>query len=236
MKRSASPVKSSKNSGKQKPIIGYYGYWVILTYSGVFTAVLGMYFALSGNIGAAIVCLMVCGFCDMLDGPVARRRSRAEREESFGIQIDALADLVNFGVFPVVIGYAVGTHSYFGASDFAAVIISVAVSTLYCLCALIRLAYFNVVEIELHNKKEKRVYYEGMPVTFVAMIISLVYSICLFFSIPFSSVYSVMLLVFSIAFVIRVRIPKLRGKQLIVFVLVSIPIVTFIILNISGGA
>ena len=84
---------SGKKKEKRRPIIGYYRFWVILTYLSAVSAVVGMYFALSGNIGLAVICLMFCGFCDMLDGPAARRKKRNEREKSYGIQIDALADL-----------------------------------------------------------------------------------------------------------------------------------------------
>lgn len=69
-----------------------------------------MYFALGGNIGYAVICLMISGLCDMFDGPVARLKNRTTSEESYGVQIDALADIISFGIFPVVIGYASGPH------------------------------------------------------------------------------------------------------------------------------
>jgi CDP-diacylglycerol--serine O-phosphatidyltransferase len=179
--------------------IGYYGFWVKLTYLSVISAVIGMFFALGGNIGHAIICLMICGLCDMFDGPVARLAKRTESEKSYGIQIDSLADMVSFGVFPVIIGYAAGTDG----------IISKAIGAFYILTAIIRLAYFNVVEIELQSKNEKRKYYEGLPVTFVALIIPLVYLACSYFDTALSAVYNIMLFVVSLAFIIRVKIPKL---------------------------
>ena len=53
-------------------MIGYYNYSVILTYVGLGSAVLGMVQAMEGNLRIAILCLMVCGFCDMFDGAIAR--------------------------------------------------------------------------------------------------------------------------------------------------------------------
>ena len=97
---------ASQKAKKRMPIIGFYKIWVVLTYLSAITAMVGMYFALRGNIPLAMFCLMFCGLCDMLDGPAARRRKRNDRERSFGIQIDALADLVSFGVYPVVLGFA----------------------------------------------------------------------------------------------------------------------------------
>jgi CDP-diacylglycerol--serine O-phosphatidyltransferase len=196
--------------------------------------VIGIYFALGGNIGYAIICLMVCGLCDMFDGPLARQFKRTVKEESFGIQIDALADLVSFGVFPAVIGYAVSAH-YLTDQTSPMMILNIAAAAIFVLAALTRLAYFNVVEIELHNKKERRKYYEGMPVTFVAILIPLIYSICLNFGVPLSSVYSVMLLAFSVFFVIRVRIPKIRGRYLLIFILIGLPIIAYLIWSIGAN-
>ncbi|MDR2970505.1 MAG: CDP-alcohol phosphatidyltransferase family protein [Bacteroidales bacterium] len=217
-----------------KLLIGYYGYWVKLTYLSVISAVVGMYFALGGNIGYAIICLVICGLCDMFDGPVARLSKRTAREENYGIQIDALADIISFGIFPVVIGYAVGPHYLSDSQISFETVLSMGIAAIYLLTALIRLAYFNVIEIELKNKDVKRTYYEGLPVTFVAIIIPLVYSVCLFFDISLSSIYDVMLLLTSVAFVIRIKVPKLKGRQLFIFLLIGLPIIIYLFWNIGA--
>jgi CDP-diacylglycerol--serine O-phosphatidyltransferase len=217
-----------------KLLIGYYGYWVKLTYLSIILAVVGMYFALGGNIGYAIICLMICGLCDMFDGPVARLSKRTAREENYGIQIDALADIISFGAFPVVIGYAAGPHYLSHNYVSFEMIASMGISAIYLLTALIRLAYFNVIEIELQNKDVKRTYYEGLPVTFVAIIIPLVYSVCLFFDISLSSIYNTMLFLISVTFVIKIKIPKLRGKQLFIFLLIGLPVIIYLFWNIRA--
>jgi len=220
-------MNNTEKKSNIRPIIGYYGFWVALTYFSVVSAVIGMHFALGGNIGYAIICLMISGVCDMFDGPVARLKNRTEREENYGIQIDAFSDIISFGAFPAVIGYAVQTS--FESPHFSSgMIINIIILSVYILTALIRLAYFNVIEIELQNKKEKRKYFEGMPVTFAAIIIPLVYAVCLAFDIEFSSVYNIMLIILSIAFVIRIQIPKLRGRQLIIFLMIGLPIAVYL--------
>ena len=103
---------------------------------GLASAFFGMTQAVSGNIKIALVCLMISGICDMFDGKIARSMERTEDEKRFGIQIDSLCDLVCFGVFPAVIGYAVGMRSP----------ICVIFLICYVLTALIRLAFFNVME------------------------------------------------------------------------------------------
>jgi len=235
MKGSDPSQISGEKSEKRRPIIGYYKFWVLLTYLSAISAIVGMCFALAGNIGLAMFCLMICGLCDMLDGPAARRRKRNEREKSYGVQIDALADLVSFGVFPVVIGFAAVAGGMTRDNVTLGLVLSIAVAAIYVLAALIRLAYFNVIELELQHKKEKRKYYEGMPVTFVAILIPLVYSMCLLFDIALASVYPAMLFIISVAFLTRVKIPKIRGRYLLVFLLLGLPIAVFLIWNIGAN-
>jgi len=228
-------LDETKKSGKKKPFVGYYKIWVMLTYLSVVSAIVGMSFAVSGNIVLSLICLMTCGLCDMLDGPVARRKNRNEREKNYGIQIDALADLVSFGVFPVVIGYAVGFGSMFQANDTLRLILGIAIAAFFILAALIRLAYFNAVEIELQQRKEKRKFYVGMPVTFVSMLIPLVYSVCFIINASFSSVYPAMLFIIALAFLSRIKFPKIRGRYLVIFLLVGLPLAVFLVWSIGAG-
>ena len=154
-------------------MIGFYNYTVILTYLGLLSSVTGIFLACGvGNLPAspkyAIVCLMISGLCDMFDGKVARTcKKRTEQEKQFGIQIDSLCDLVCFGILPSVIGYSVGMKNW----------LDIPVLIFFPLCAVIRLAYFNVTE-ELRQKKtsEVRKVYEGLPVTSVALILPLLFS------------------------------------------------------------
>jgi len=220
---------------KKSPIVGYYGYWVVPTYCSVVSAVIGMIYAIDGNIGAAMICLMVCGVCDMLDGPLARLAKRTDREKTYGIQIDALADIISFGVFPAVIAYGIITNSQAQYSGQFGLIITYAILCAYVLAAHIRLAYFTVIEIELNNRNEKRKYYEGMPVTTVALILPIVYVVCVQFDLPLSAVYNKMLLLISAAFIVKIKIPKLRLRYLVgLCFLIGLPIAIIIMLTKNG--
>ena len=117
-------------------MLGFYNYTVILTYMSLISSVVGITFAFQDNIFGAVMCLMISGFCDMFDGKVAKTMKRTEEEKKFGIQIDSLSDLVAFGVLPAIIGYNVGLNEWWG----------VAIMSIFILAALIRLAYFNVLE------------------------------------------------------------------------------------------
>jgi CDP-diacylglycerol--serine O-phosphatidyltransferase len=149
-------------------MVGFYNYTVILTYIGVASAVLGVGLSMYGRTSMAVVCLMVSGFCDLFDGSIARTRARTINEKKFGIQIDSLADLVCFGILPAAIGFSIGMTRLYEA----------AVLIVYVLAALIRLAYYNVTEDEIEFcENSKRVYYDGLPVTTIAILIPMIYTL-----------------------------------------------------------
>jgi len=147
--------------------IGFYDYTVILTHLSLISAVSGMIFASGGNFTAAVFCLFFSGFCDAFDGIVARsKKNRTEDEKSFGIQLDSLCDVVSFGVFPTFLCYQMGVSGPVGLVCVFG----------YSLCALIRLAFFNVLE-EKRQKTETgcNKTYRGLPVTSISIIFPLVY-------------------------------------------------------------
>lgn len=147
-------------------LLGVYNYTVVLTYIGMMIGFTGITFAMGGDIHAAMFCLMGAGFCDMFDGFVAStKKDRTISEKKFGVQIDSLSDLICFGVLPAVIVYQ-SCNGSFGTRFICA---------LYVLCALIRLAWFNVDEEERQSLTDgARVYYQGLPVTLAALFLPLI--------------------------------------------------------------
>ncbi|MBR7092968.1 MAG: CDP-alcohol phosphatidyltransferase family protein [Clostridia bacterium] len=190
-------------------MIGFYNYTVYATYAGFISAVCGLYLALTGHPTFGIICLLVSGLCDMFDGKIARTRERTKAEQQFGIQIDSLSDLVCFGVLPAVIGYVMGMRRWF----------FVPILALYMLCALIRLAYFNVTEEERQTiETGTRRFYEGLPVTSSALIFPLIY-LLRFFVEPkwFTIIYAAALLIVAVAFISPFKLRKPGMKMLLVF-------------------
>lgn len=197
---------------KKFPIIGFYGYWVVLTYLAMVSAVTGICLSIGGRPGAAVICMVIAGICDTFDGTVARTAKRTQTEKNFGIQIDSLADVISFGVLPAAISY--GLYEYSGSHGALMTVITMAVAGLYVLCALIRLAYFNVTEEEMTSRGEKRTYYEGLPVTISALILSVTYAVC--GGLPqISTIFTGLLFVMAIAFVSKFRLPKFKLKYMV---------------------
>ena len=203
-------------------MVGFYNYTVILTYFGVASAVIGCGLALNGRTSMAIVCLMISGFCDLFDGSIAKTRKRNDLEKKFGIQIDSLADLICFGMLPVVIGYSVGMKRWYEAVVLVA----------YALAALIRLAYYNVTEDVLQTEqKQPRTHYDGLPVTTAALLIPLVYTLRPVLKDDFHFLYMGWLLVLAAAFLTKFKVKKLGMKGMIAAACVGVIVLAALIVG-----
>jgi len=195
----------------KRGLLGFYNYTVILTYLGMLVAFGGIALALDGHLCQAMVCLMVAGLCDMFDGTIASTRDRRADEKRFGIQIDSLCDLICFGVFPALVIYTANDHSY----------VALAVAGFYVLCALIRLAYFNVLEEERQDcTDEARKSYLGLPVTTVALLLPALFWVAKLGAIPFRLAGMILLGAMGMAFImpIPIRKPHCIGRILLVIV------------------
>ena len=204
---------------KKQPFLGFYGYWVWLTYLSVAASFTGVTFALKGQPDAAVVCLIIAGICDMFDGTVARTAKRNEMQKAFGIQIDSLADVMSFGLLPAAIGFCLfdlsGNHSPF------ATVLTTGICCMYVLCGLIRLAYFNVTEEEMQARGEKRTCYVGLPITVASLILSVSYFIIGGME-HVSCIYTSLLVVLGIAFVAKFQMPKVKLKYVVVIAFVGL--------------
>jgi len=189
--------------------IGFYDYTVILTYISLCSAVLGMIQAAEGRYDFAVICLVISGVCDGFDGAVARtKKNRTEDEKSFGIQIDSLCDVICFGVFPAFLCYKIIGNS----------IIGTIIVLFYCLCAVIRLAFFNVLETKRQQTEGGcNKTYRGLPVTSISIILPIAYLLKgLFGAVIFKHVLKVVLLVTAFLFILDFSMKKINFTRLII--------------------
>ena len=90
---------------------------------------------------------------DTLDGRIARMTNTSSQ---FGVQLDSLADAITFGVAPAVLCYQWAFYQFENRLIDRAGWIS---CFLFIICAVSRLARFNVQTTGTHDKR----YFTGMP-------------------------------------------------------------------------
>lgn len=197
--------------GRVRGLVGFYNKSVILTYIGIALSILGIVNIMNGYLACeesldrtpiSMICFILAGICDLFDGFIARKCKRTDKEKEFGIQIDSLADVVSFLVFPVVL---LSRLAY--RNNFLGI-----VSAVYVVCGIIRLAYFNI------TTEENKGFFRGLPVTFSAVIIPLIFVLTRLFRI--TEVGSIMIAVYgiiAILFIVNFKIKKPTGVWYIIF-------------------
>lgn len=207
--------------------IGYYDYTVVLTYIGMLSAVSGIFMVMNQNYILAVLLLMAAGLCDMFDGAVASTKKRSVSEKRFGIQIDSLSDLISFGVLPAVFVYQLsGKKMHCGI-----------ISALFILAALIRLAFFNVLEEERQSiDPGSKSFFLGVPVTTIAIILPIVYALFVKCVIKQNFWFTLMLAVTGIGFITPVKIKKPESLGKIILLVIGIAEVVWIAFVMKGGS
>jgi len=192
--------------------IGKYNKSVIITYIGVILSFCGMMFVYQNEISYGMICLIFAGICDLFDGKVARMCKRNEEEKEFGKQLDSMADVFSFLAFPSVLGIVMLEKWMYP------------VLILYILAGIIRLSWFHITTKEEGNQT----HYFGLPVTYAALILPILYVIRLLANINGTYLFSVGYFIIAVLFVLNVKIPKPKGIWYVIFSVMAV-IVTGII-------
>jgi len=194
-------------------VIGYYNKSVILTFVGILISIFGMLNV--ANTDIALTCLILAGICDLFDGVVARKCKRTEKEKAFGVQIDSLADVISFLMFPTV-------FVLFNSDN---KILATIVAGVYILAGVERLGWFNVNQEEV-----KKLYYDGLPVTYSALIIPIVNVIFELLNIQFKYTNYIILIILAFFYVVNVKMKKPTGVWYIIFSCLAIATIALIYL------
>lgn len=197
---------------------------VLVTYLGVVFGVMAMWcaftkmaFADVEYIRYSLILLMFAGICDMFDGKVARKCKRSDIEKEFGIQIDSLADTINFLAVPVVIMLSLGMTEWY----------EVLVYVLFVLCGISRLAVFNCNA----NPNGPVEHFTGLPVTTTAIIYPLLGLLRAYVtSAVFNNIYLIATLITSILFITKMKVPKLKKKIYFIIFPILAAVVTTLLL------
>ena len=104
------------------------------------------------DLWAAAWMIGFAGIFDGMDGRVARL---TKTESQFGLQLDSIADAVAFGVAPAWLFY------HWGLFDLG--FVGFLVAFIYAAAAMLRLARFNVTQLDLDSDEPAPKYFSGLP-------------------------------------------------------------------------
>jgi CDP-diacylglycerol--serine O-phosphatidyltransferase len=137
-------AKSALQRAKGSPI---YLIPSMITLSSMFCGFYAMVQSIGGDFAHAGLAILYSMILDSLDGRIARL---THTSSPFGAELDSLADMVAFGAAPALIVFNWSLHNL-GKIGWL-------VAFVYCACAGLRLARFNVMS-EVADKR----YFQGMP-------------------------------------------------------------------------
>jgi CDP-diacylglycerol--serine O-phosphatidyltransferase len=174
-----------------------------LTLVSLTAAVACALLAVHGLIAFALVALILSGLCDLFDGWVARRLKRSDEQKRFGGRLDSVVDACAFGFAPVVLLHCSGLQSPG----------ELALLGLFAACVAWRLAYFDAVTAADGPKN----YHEGLPATYVALILPLTYLLKLAEPSWLRGGLVAATASLALAMVCTVHVPRPRGAAYAVF-------------------
>ena len=186
----------------------FLGKWnrsVVITYLGMTFAVAGIMLVILSQQRYAVCCLIAAGICDLFDGAYARRCKRTDEEKEFGIQLDSLADVLDFIALPIAVFIGAGLrHPLF-----------IALYALFSVCGVARLAYFNMNTATPEGTMDS---YTGLPVTYTALIVP--FAMLLKYVLPeviFIIVFIICIIAISLLNILKIKVRKPRGIAYVIF-------------------
>jgi CDP-diacylglycerol--serine O-phosphatidyltransferase len=173
--------------------------------AGLACTILAIYFSILGAYYLAMIGMVWAVAFDWADGLIARRmKGRTSKQSFFGGQLDSLIDIVNYGVSPAILLLSYGKFDPIFLPG-AFIIIS---------ASAIRLSYFNTYGLLGGSK------YTGIPLDNNNLILVFIFLFESFFSV---GVFSIILYISSIGLSIlnvsQIKIPKLSGNPIYVYIL-----------------
>ena len=172
--------------------------------AGLVCTILAIYFCILGVYYAAMIGMIWAVAFDWADGLIARRmKGRTANDQTFGVQLDSLIDIVSYGVTPAILLLSYGK---FNPLFLAGAFIILAASA-------IRLSYFNTFGLSGGSK------YTGLALDSNNIILVFIFLFESFLSAgTFSIILYVSVLTLAALNVSQIKTPKLNGNPVNVYI------------------
>jgi CDP-diacylglycerol--serine O-phosphatidyltransferase len=135
----------------------------LITLTGLCFGLSSIRFALELEYSLAVVCILLAGICDVLDGMLARQLNS---ESDLGAQLDSLSDFLSFGIAPGLLLYMTIFNQDSRLGAFAALV--------FIIFSCLRLALYNVQLEDIKSATDEGPYFfTGIPTPMGAVLILL---------------------------------------------------------------
>ena len=135
----------------------------VITLSGLSFGLSSIRFAIEEDFNLAILCILIAGVCDVLDGMLARH---LKSESDLGAQLDSLSDFLSFGIAPGILVYMSIFNMESSIGTFACLV--------FIIFSCLRLALYNVrLELSKSSEEEPESFFTGIPTPVGAVLILL---------------------------------------------------------------
>lgn len=206
MDSAATPPGSQKDDGSRGPRLREIPLRMmvpnLITVLAICAGLSGIRLAFEGRYELAVSMVLLAAFLDGIDGRIARMMRATS---NFGVQMDSLADIVNFGVAPALVLYVYVLDQARSFGWIAALI--------FAISAGLRLARFNVMVDRPNKPKWLSEYFVGVPAPAGALLVMLPVYVG-FLGVAPSPIYAYASAAYTVAigFLLVSRIPVWSGK------------------------
>jgi len=175
----------------------------MITVLAICAGLTGIRLAFEGRYELAVGMVLLAAFLDGIDGRVARLLKATSK---FGVQMDSLADIINFGVAPALVVYIFMLDQAHSLGWIAALI--------YAIAASLRLARFNVMADRDIKAPWQSAYFVGVPAPMGAMLVMLPVYLG-FLGVPQTATFGYAAAAYTvlIGFLLISRLPVWSGKS-----------------------
>ena len=189
-------MKSEFRLIKRKTDLDEFKIYRLLKFADIFTltnvalALVSIIYSINNNFRYAAFLMFIAVLFDYLDGKVA---AYMHQQNTFGKELDSLADTVSFGVAPTIFGFSI--MQYTSNINQLQVTFGIISFTIFLFCGILRLARYNIMNIKGS--------FQGMPITLNGIIIPLAY----FLNVPIKF-YPYIYLILGVFMVSSLRIKR----------------------------
>ena len=198
-------------------ILGKYNKQFVFNYLSLFFTIIGMYFlAHTLDLKTSIICYTLVGFTTLLNTMMSKVLKN-NSDDLFRMLLSSFIDIISFVVFPIFVGLFMGFTKWYHFISYV----------LFALAGIERITCFTIKIIEKKDKKNSK-FINGLSNYSMVITLPLIYLISKILTNldisrdSFEILYTLLIYISSLLFVLNINIVKPNRKIYTVFSIISV--------------